>query len=145
MTAKFHAAAGTLALLLIATFWTATLWSELFGTDAQITFVKTAVLYGLAVMVPAMAAAGATGARLSRGWKLPLVARKQKRMALIAANGLLVLVPCAIFLATRAQDAQFDRLFFSVQGIELAAGALNATLLTLNLRDGLALARRRAA
>ena len=142
---KIHAAAGTLALLTISTFWTATLASELFGSHQTVAAVKTAILYGMGLLIPAMATAGATGASLGKGWKLPQVASKSRRMKLIAANGILALLPSAVFLALRAGNGQFDTVFYAVQDVELAAGAANITLLSLNLRDGLALGKRRTA
>jgi hypothetical protein len=63
-------------------------------------------------------------------------------MPIIAANGLLFLVPCAIFLSRRASAGSFDATFYAVQLLELAAGATNVTLLALNVRDGLRLAAR---
>lgn len=136
MLIKIHAAAGSLALLIIAGFWSATALSELFGGPDQIATVKTVILYGMALLIPAMATAGATGARLGRGMKLPQVAAKMQRMKIIAANGLGILLPSAVFLALRAQAGQFDTAFYAVQGLELMAGATNITLLALNLRDG---------
>ncbi|MCE8546878.1 hypothetical protein KBY25_13690 [Ruegeria pomeroyi] len=144
MKLKLHALSGGIALLTIACFWTSTALVELLGTHAQIARVKTAILYGMALLIPAMATAGATGAALGKGWRLPEVAAKSRRMKLIAANGLLVLLPSAVFLALRANAGQFDTLFYAVQALELLAGATNITLLTLNLRAGLALRRRRA-
>ena len=58
-------------------------------------------------------------------------------MPFIAANGLLVLIPSALFLALKARTGQFDLSFYLVQALELAAGATNLTLLGLNMRDGL--------
>ena len=58
-------------------------------------------------------------------------------MPLIAANGVLVLIPSALFLASEARAAEFDASFYVVQALELAAGATNITLLGLNMRDGL--------
>jgi hypothetical protein len=63
-------------------------------------------------------------------------------MPFIALNGLLVLVPCAVFLHARAVAGDFGGVFALVQGIELLAGAANLALMGLNLRDGLALAGR---
>ena len=146
MLTKLHAAAGTLGLLIIAGFWSATAVSELFGTPVQIAAAKTAILYGMAVLIPSLATAGITGARLGKGMKLPQVAAKTARMKIIAANGLLILLPSAVFLALRAQAGQFDGAFYAVQALELLAGATNVTLLSLNLRDGLRIsARLRAA
>ena len=65
-------------------------------------------------------------------------------MKWIAANGLLILVPSAVFLALRTGAGQFDTAFYAVQGLELVAGATNLTLLILNMRDGRALGRRRS-
>lgn len=143
MKSKPHAIAGTLALLIILSFWSATLISEVWGTPAQIARVKTTILFGMGVLIPCMIAAGLGGARLGRGWKLPQVAAKSRRMKLIGLNGALILLPSAVVLALRAQAGNFDTLFYAVQGLELAAGALNITLLALNLRDGIALSRRR--
>jgi len=131
MKPVLHAIAGTIALLTILTFWTSTLLSEIFGTHAQIATVKTAVLYGMLLLIPAMIAAGAS--------------RKAMRMKFIAANGALILLPSAFFLASKAQSGAFDTVFYSVQTLEVIAGAVNITLLSLNMRDGLALRRRKQA
>ncbi|WP_269933435.1 hypothetical protein [Aminobacter sp. HY435] len=45
-------------------------------------------------------------------------------------------------LAGWAEDGRFDAAFFAVQALELAAGAVNIALLSLNMRDGLALRRK---
>lgn len=145
MKRKLHAAAGTLALGLISCFWATTVLVELLGTPAQIATAKTAILYGMALLVPALATAGATGASLGKGWRLPQVARKAARMKLVAANGLLVLLPGAVFLALSARSGPLNGMFYTVHAVELLAGAVNITLLGLNLKDGLALARRRTA
>lgn len=143
MKHRFHAIAGTTALLTILTFWTSTIISELFGSHAQITSVKTFVLYGMVLLIPSMIGAGASGASLGKGWKLPVVGHKSKRMKIIAANGILILIPSAFFLASKAQADAFDTMFYVVQAAEIIAGATNITLLSLNMRDGLALRRRR--
>ncbi|MGA7427322.1 MAG: hypothetical protein WBX07_12095, partial [Rhodoplanes sp.] len=46
--------------------------------------------------------------------------------------GILVLIPAALFLASKASAAEFDTSFYAVQALELAAGATNITLLALN-------------
>ena len=63
-------------------------------------------------------------------------------MPLIAANGLLVLVPCAIVLNRWAAAGAFDVMFYTVQALELLAGAVNLTLMGLNIRDGLTMSGR---
>ena len=59
--------------------------------------------------------------------------------AFIAANGILILLPAAFFLAGRAAAGQFDATFYGVQALELAAGAINLSLMGLNIRDGFAM------
>jgi hypothetical protein len=142
MNAKVHAAAGAVALLTVSAFWLSTALVELFGNEAAIASVKTAILAGMAVLIPAMAVAGASGFSLGKGWRSPAVQRKKARMKIIAANGLLILLPSAFFLAGRAEAGHFDLAFHVVQAVELATGALNVTLLSLNMRDGLSLRRR---
>lgn len=142
MKAKLHAAAGSVALLTVACFWISTVAAELTGNAETIAMVKAAVLAGMVVLVPAMAIAGASGFSLARGWKNPAVQRKKRRMRIIAANGLLVLVPSAYVLAGWAGQGRFDTAFLAVQALELTAGAVNIVLLALNMRDGLMLRRK---
>jgi len=61
---------------------------------------------------------------------------------LIAANGMLILVPCAIFLDRWAAAGTFDATFYLVQGLEFLAGATNLGLMGLNIRDGLRMSGR---
>jgi len=137
MIKYIHPVGGALAILTIATFWFSTVLSELFGSPATITAVKTAIPWGFLVLIPALAATGGTGFLLSTGRRVGLIATKLKRMQFIAANGFLILIPSALFLAAKARIAEFDSAFYLVQAIELAAGATNITLLALNMRDGL--------
>lgn len=141
MKKTIHAVSGAIALVTIVAFWTSTVTAELFGSPDQVAAVKTAVLYGFAVLIPAMAIAGGSGFSLGAKWRGPVVAAKRTRMKIIAATGLLVLVPSAIFLAWKAGQGAFDTAFMVVQGIELIAGASNITLLALNMRDGMAMRR----
>lgn len=136
MTKTLHPIAGLLALATIASFWSATVLAELFGTPAAITAVKTAIPWGFLILIPALAVTGGSGFALARGARGGVIGAKRKRMPIIAANGLLVLVPAALFLAARARAGAFGLDFYVVQGIELIAGAVNLWLLGLNLRDG---------
>ncbi len=137
MTKAIHPVAGALALVTIATFWLSTALGELFGPQALVVSVKTAIPWGFLVLVPALVAVGGTGFKLARGRRVGLIGTKAKRMPLIALNGILVLIPCAFFLASKAQAGAFDASFYAVQALELLAGAVNVTLLGLNMRDGL--------
>jgi hypothetical protein len=142
MKTRIHAAAGAIALITVSAFWLSTATVELLGDAAATTTVKNYVLAGMAVLIPAMIIAGASGFSLGNGWKSPVVARKKWRMRIIAANGLLVLVPSAFLLSSLAAAGRFDSLFTIVQTIELVAGATNIALLSLNMRDGLSLRRK---
>lgn len=132
-----HPLGGAVALLMIAGFWLSTLVTELSRDTAAIIAVKTAIPYGFLLLIPALALAGGTGLSLSRGGRKGFVEAKRKRMPIIAANGVLVLVPAALFLAARAEAGVFDTAFYAVQAVELAAGAANLLLLSRNMRDGL--------
>ena len=137
MTKIIHPIAGALAILTIATFWLSTAVSELFASEATIIAVKTVIPWGFLLLIPALAAAGGSGFALANGRRAGLVGAKLKRMPIIAFNGVLVLIPSALFLANKAGAAEFDASFYLVQALELAAGTTNITLLGLNMRDGL--------
>ena len=104
MSKLVHPIAGTLATLLVASFWLSTVLVEAFGTPAQIIAVKLAIPWGFLLLVPALAATGGTGLIRSRGHRGGLVGRKLKRMPIIAANGVLVLIPSALFKRERVRQ-----------------------------------------
>lgn len=137
MTKVVHPVAGAVALLTIATFWLSTAISELFLSEATVIAVKTAIPWTFLILIPALAAVGGSGFSLAKGRRAGLVGVKVKRMPVIAANGILVLIPAALFLAYKAGHAEFDSFFYAVQALELVAGATNISLLGLNMRDGL--------
>ena len=64
-------------------------------------------------------------------------------MKIVALNGMLVLLPSAVFLATKAGAQEFDTVFWIVQAAEIVAGATNITLISLNAKDGFALSKGR--
>lgn len=144
MTVKrLHLAAGLLATLCIAGVFTATIATELLGSPQQIATVKAFIVTpGLWILLPAMAVLGASGFALGRTRSGRLVETKRRRMPIVAANGLLVLLPCAIVLARWAAEGRFDTRFYAVQALELAAGATNLVLMLASARDGLRLAGR---
>ena len=137
MIKTIHPMAGVLAILTIATFWLSTALAELFASQAVVTAVKTAIPWGFLVLIPALAAAGGSGFTMAKGRRTGLIGTKIKRMPIIAGNGILVLVPSALYLASKARAGEFDTAFYAVQALELVAGAANITLLGLNMRDGL--------
>ena len=137
MIRSIHPIAGALAIATIATFWLSTALGELFGSHELVRSVKTAIPWGFLLLIPALAAAGGSGVVLAKGRHAGLIGVKFKRMPFIAANGILVLIPSAFFLASKAQAFEFDATFYAVQALELVAGATNIALLGLNMRDGL--------
>ena len=139
---RIHPVAGTVALLTMLSFWTSTVAVELLGSTDDIVAVKHAIMWGLLVLVPAIAATGGTGVVRAGRSKNARILAKKRRMPVIAAIGILVLVPCVLYLGTTASTAGLGTYFHEVQAVELVAGAVNITLMSLNARDGLRLTRR---
>ena len=137
MLKTIHPVAGGIALITIATFWLSTIFSELFASQATVIAVKTTIPWGFLLLIPALAATGGSGFAMAKGRRAELIDAKMKRMPLIAANGILVLIPSALFLAAKAQAAEFGAVFYIVQLVELVAGGTNIWLLSLNMHDGL--------
>ena len=140
-TKRVHAIAGALAMLLITAFFVSSIAAELFASLETIAFVKRSIAWALIILIPALAATGGSGNQLSGKSKAPLITKKKKRMAFAAANGLIILVPCAMLLNALASKGAFDRTFYIIQAVELVAGAVNILLLGLNFRDGLKMSR----
>lgn len=138
-----HPIAGGVALLTIVSFLASTLVVEIAGTTEAIFQVKTLIPYGLLLLIPALALTGGSGFALAGRHAGGRVAAKARRMKLIAANGVLVLVPAAFFLAMKAAAGELDAVFYVVQGVELIAGAVNISLMIRNVLDGLRLTGRR--
>ena len=115
----------------------------MFGSHDTVATVKSLIVIpGLFILVPAIAVTGGSGFVLSKSRKGRLVEVKKKRMPFIGVNGVLVLIPCAIFLDRWVSVGAFDTTFYLVQGIELVAGAINVTLMGMNIRDGLRISGR---
>lgn len=142
MLRRIHPIAGVIGFLTILTFWSSTVFSELSGSLHTIISVKLAIPWGFLVLVPALAATGASGFQIAGASTNPRIARKKHRMLFIACNGLLVLMPAALYLAALASRGEFGISFYVVQVVELAAGAVNLVLMSLNIRDGLYLSGR---
>jgi hypothetical protein len=142
MIRRIHPVAGAIGFLMILTFWVSTVVSELSGSIEAIASVKQAIPWGLLILVPALAITGATGFRMAGTTSNPKILRKKRRMPFIAGNGLLILVPAALYLAVLASRGEFGGVFYGVQAVELIAGAINLVLMSLNIRDGLYLTGR---
>jgi hypothetical protein len=144
MRNKLHPIAGAIGFVTILSFWLSTVASELFASAAVVATVKEAIPWGFLVVVPALATAGVSRFRLAGASSDPRIVKKRRRMPFIAANGLLILMPAAFYLATLASRGEFGVIFYSVQAIELIAG-INLALMSLNIRDGFSLTGNRRA
>jgi len=142
MKTKIHAIAGITAFLTIFIFFTSTVLVELFGSLETIATVKQLIVYALFILIPAIAVAGAIGNILGREAKNGLVGAKRRRMPLIAANGIIVLLPAALYLNKLAASGDFGTMFYPVQALELFVGAINLILMGKNIMDGLMLTGR---
>jgi hypothetical protein len=140
----FNLTAATIAFLTILTFWNSTVTAELFGSQRQIATLKHAIPWGFLLLVPALATTAATGYSMAGSSSSAGVRAKKRQMPFIAGDGLLVLAPTALYLDSLATRPSFGAAFYSVQALELLTGALNLTLMSLNIRDGINLARCRA-
>ena len=137
MLKSLHPIAGAISFLIILAFWISTVSVELSGSAERIIEVKRAIPWGFLLLVPALAITGISGFRIAGRSTDPMVVRKRRRMPLIAGNGLLILIPAALYLERLASRGDLGHRFYSVQGVELVAGALNLILIFLNIRDGL--------
>ena len=143
MTPILHRLAASVATLCIASFFSATIFVELFGTEESIATLKSLIVWpGLFILVPSIALTGGSGFALAKSRSGKLALQKKKRMPLIGANGILVLIPCAVVLDRWASAGTFDTGFYVVQGVELLAGAINLILMGMNMRDGLRMSGR---
>lgn len=142
MLKRIHPIAGIIGFLTILTFWISTVLSELSGSLQAISAVKQAIPWGFLILVPALIITGASGFRMAGASPNGRILAKKRRMPFIAGNGLLILIPCALYLATLASHGQFGASFYAIQAVELVAGAVNLTLMALNIRDGFRLTAR---
>jgi hypothetical protein len=139
---KPHAIAGVCSFAFIASFWTSTLVSELLLSNGAVASVKQVIVYAFAVFIPCMIVTGATGFAMGGKSTNPSLVAKRRRMPFIALNGILVMVPAALFLNAKAGAGEFDPWFYAVQVLELVAGAVNLSLMGLNIRNGIQLTGR---
>ena len=142
MKTVVHAIAGILAFLMIASFWISTLVSEIFLSYQAIELVKLSILYAMWILIPALMITGASGFFMAKNRSSRLLTNKKYRMPIIALNGLLFLLPAAIYLHGKAVSMEFDAYFYGIQCLELIAGAINLVLITRNIRDGFKLTGR---
>ncbi len=137
MKKNIHRFAGTVALLIIVSFWSSTVIAELLLDFQSVTSVKQAIVYGLFLLVPAMAVTGSSGFAMGKSVSSSIILKKKRRMAIIGFNGLIFMIPMALYLNFKAERNEFDTIFFVVQALELIIGVVQISLLSRNFRDGL--------
>lgn len=142
MKKALHVLAASVAFLCILGFWLASAVAELWLDAAAVVTVKTAILQAMWLLIPSLMATAGSGFALARQRGGRLVEEKKRRMPLIALNGLLILLPAAILLRHKAAAGEFDAVFFFLQFVEMAAGALNLWWLARNFHAGLRLSGR---
>jgi hypothetical protein len=142
MKTRIHALAGLLAMLIIASFWASTFIAEVFLSQYAVAWVKHHILLALMALIPLLMITGVSGFALGKKSENPLIITKRRRMPFIVFNGLVILVPAAIYLNWKAQAGMFDTGFYAVQVLELLAGATNLLLMAMNARDGLKIRQR---
>jgi len=138
-----HVAAACIAMAMILLFQISTISSEILGDTAIVAQVKQAIVIALPLLVLSLATVGATGMGLAGRKPKGLAAHKLGRMRVVAAIGLLILVPAALFLNWKAGHGELDMTFYVVQLTEIVAGLANLLLLGLNMRDGIRMGGRR--
>jgi hypothetical protein len=136
---RLHVIAAATGFVTILAFWLSTVLAVLLGSHHQIADTRQAVVWGLFVLVPALGIAGLTGSATAGSATNPGIVAKKRRMLFIAGIGLLV-PPAALCLDGLASHGEFGTLFYTVQAVELAAGAINLALMSFNIRDGRRLA-----
>ncbi|MCW5731448.1 MAG: hypothetical protein KIT20_11860 [Alphaproteobacteria bacterium] len=138
---RLHFLAAIWTMAWITGLVVATLGVELTGDPAAIALVKRGVLFAIVLLAPVMMTLGWAGRRLAGASRAPGVLRKKRRVLILSGNGVLVLIPCALALDRLASAGEIGWLFYLLKAVLVAAACTNLTLLGLNFRDGLALAR----
>jgi hypothetical protein len=140
---RTHLAVAVGALALITTFLVSSAVTELIGNAGDVHSLRQWIVFGLPALIACLATAALSGRRLARNSRAKVIRRKQRRMQIVAATGIAVLVPCALILDGLTSGASAGSAVTALEITEIVAGALNLALLVLNFRDGRGLSRPR--
>lgn len=138
---RIHIFATIIAMLTISSFFSFSLIAELMGDHLFIQRVKTVILYALPILIISMPMLAVSGKKLAGNSKNPLITKKMKRMKFIAFNGF-ILISLAIYLYYHTNYKVIDNTFLYFQIAELLFGAINLSLMGMNVKDGLKLSGR---
>lgn len=137
-----HRVTGLLSLIIILIFIISSVYVELNGNIIFIQKVKSLIVCpGLFILIPCLIITGAVGFRLAGQSKNVHILKKKKRMPFIALNGVIILIPCALYLRYLSMQP-LDSTFYLVQTLEICAGLINCVLIILNIRDGIRIKRK---
>ena len=140
-----HKTSALMAFALIASFFISSLYVDMFANQQVVMNVKNIIFYAIWLLIPLMAIAGISGAKMAPKATSGPIGSKKKRMPFVALNGLFILLPAAYMLRSLALAGEFNSLFYLIQTIELLAGFINLTLMAMNIRDAMILKRGRKA
>jgi hypothetical protein len=138
--ARTHLAGAVGAVAVISAFLVSASVTELAGDAGAVRMLRHVIVFGLPLLIGCLVTAALTGRRLAGRSRAAVIRRKQRRMRLVAAAGVTVLIPCALMLNYLAGPRS---LIAGLEIAELLAGAANLSLLVLNFRDGRDLTRGR--
>ena len=139
---KINAIAGGLAGIVIFIFLLSTTLVETLGSKQDIASVKDMIVSpGLFILVPLLALTGGLGKAMAGSASHPALAIKMKRMKIIAALGIVILMPSALVLSKLAASGTFGPMFTFIQTIEILAGVTNLSLIILNAKEGATLSK----
>lgn len=132
---KIHIICTAIGGLTLLSFFTSTLVSELLHDYDLIRNVKKTILWFLPLILITMPLIAFSGIRLAGKSKSPIYIKKLNRMRIIAFNGIF-LIFLAIYLFIKSRTGEFDNFFWIAQILELLLGAINLTLIILNIKLG---------
>ncbi|QDG53503.1 hypothetical protein FIV42_22985 [Persicimonas caeni] len=134
--AVIHRWSARAATAMIGVFFMSTVVVEIAGDYESVRMVKHAIVWAVPALVVLLAVTGITGQKMAGRSQADKIVAKKRTTGVMAALGLLVLVPAAFALDAMAQEGSFGTWFWVVQGAELVAGATNFTLALLQMRRG---------
>ncbi len=138
--ARIHRAGAVGALAVISAFLLSASVTEMAGDAGAAHLLRHVIVFGLPLLIGCLVTAALTGRHLAGRSRAAVIRRKQRRMQLVAAAGVTVLIPCALMLNYLAGPRS---LITCLEIAELLAGTVNLSLLALNFRDGRRLSRGR--
>lgn len=137
MVFRVHIIFAFISLFTIIAFWCSTVIVEVFYGIDEITLVKSLiVLPGLFILIPSLAITAISGNLIAKkSSRSKLISIKKKRMPKIAALGIFLLIPCALYLDYLASNLLFDIRFYIFQALEIVVGGINIYLISKNIYD----------